>query len=150
MLLMLQNTFQRRDTQSSSRSSSMELPDDIPHRAPARHSTDMRHSTSSRHSVDLSRAHSVRPPGAAAGQASQLARGSTSHSDNSAWDNVSEENKGIIRQVTQLHPHAPQPSAHRSCITPLPAANHALCSHLTQHVDICLPRHDVMHHAAKV
>ncbi len=97
--LVLQNTFQRRDT-TSSRSSSMELPEDIPHRAPPRHSIDMRHNTSSRHSIDISRAHSVRPPGAAAGQASQLARGSTSSSDNSVWDNVSAENKGIIRQVT--------------------------------------------------
>ena len=78
----------------------MELPEDIPHRAPPRHSIDMRHNTSSRHSIDISRAHSVRPSGAAAGQASQLARGSTSSSDNSVWDNVSEENKGIIRQVT--------------------------------------------------
>ena len=97
--LVLQNTFQRRDT-TSSRSSSMELPEDIPHRVPPRHSIDTRHNTSSRHSIDISRAHSVRPPGAAAGQASQLARGSTSSSDNSVWDNVSEENKGIIRQVT--------------------------------------------------
>ena len=99
---LLQNNFQRRDT-TSSRSSSMELPDDIPQRAPPRHSIDMRHSTSSRHSVDLSRAHSVRPPGATAGQQSQLARGSTSQSDNSSWDNVSEENKGIIRQVRSNH-----------------------------------------------
>ncbi|DBA80258.1 TPA: putative 3',5'-cyclic phosphodiesterase pde-3 [Trebouxia sp. C0005] len=93
-----ENTFQRRDT-TSSRSSSMELPEDLPHRAPPRHSIDIRQNTSSRHSVDISRAHSVRPSGAAAGQSSQLARGSTSSSDNSVWDNVSEENKGIIRQV---------------------------------------------------
>ena len=78
----------------------MELPEDIPHRAPPRHSIDIRHNTSSRHSIDISRAHSVRPSGAAPGQASQLARGSTSSSDNSVWDNISEENKGIIRQVT--------------------------------------------------
>ncbi len=78
----------------------MELPEDVPHRVPPRHSIDIRHNTGSRHSIDISRAHSVRPPGAAAGQASQLARGSTSSSDNSVWDNVSEENKGIIRQVT--------------------------------------------------
>ena len=77
----------------------MELPEDLPHRAPPRHSIDIRQNTSSRHSVDISRAHSVRPSGAAAGQSSQLARGSTSSSDNSVWDNVSEENKGIIRQV---------------------------------------------------
>jgi len=82
----------------------MELPEDIPHRAQPRHSIDMRHSTSTstRHSIDISRAHSVRPPGAAAGPPSQLARGSTSQSDNSSWDNVSEENKGIIRQVSTV------------------------------------------------
>ena len=100
--LLLQNTFQRRDT-TSSRSSSMELPDDVPHRTPPRHSIDMR---GSRHSIDLSRAHSVRPPGAAAAQASTLSRGATSHSDNSAWDSISEENKGIIRQVGGLDSHA--------------------------------------------
>ena len=109
----------------------MELPDDVPHRAPARHSTDMRHSTSSRHSVDLSRAHSVRPPGAAAGQASQLARGSTSHSDNSAWDNVSEENKGIIRQVTQLHPCT---AAFSSSVMHHTSACSKSCAVLTSHI----------------
>lgn len=99
-VLMLQNTFQRRDT-ASSRSSSMELPEDIPHRAPPRHSIDVRQASSARHSTDLSRAHSVRAPGAAAAQASTLSRGSTSQTDNSSWDNVSDENKGIIRQVTE-------------------------------------------------
>ena len=78
----------------------MELPEDIPHRAPPRHSIDVRHASGTRHSIDLSRAHSVRPSGAAAAQASALSRGSTSQSDNSAWDNVSDENKNIIRQVS--------------------------------------------------
>ena len=100
VVLLLQNTFQRRDT-SSSRSSSMELPEDVPHRAPPRHSIDVRHASSTRHSIDLSRAHSVRPPGAAAAQASTLSRGSTSQTDISSWDNVSDENKGIIRQVNE-------------------------------------------------
>lgn len=77
----------------------MELPEDIPHRAPPRHSIDMRHASGNRHSIDLSRAHSVRAPGPAAAQASVLSRASTSQSDNSAWENVSDENKGIIRQV---------------------------------------------------
>ena len=76
----------------------MELPDDIPHRAPPRHSIDVRHNAGSRHSIDLSRAHSVRTPAAA--QPSHLSRGTGSQNDNSPWDNVSEENKGIIRQVS--------------------------------------------------
>ena len=79
----------------------MELPEDIPHRAPPRHSVDVRHASSARHSIDLSRAHSVRAPGATAAQASTLSRGSTSQTDNSSWDNVSDENKNIIRQVNQ-------------------------------------------------
>ena len=79
----------------------MELPEEVPHRPPPRHSIDVRHASSTRHSIDLSRAHSVRPPGAAAAQASTLSRGSTSQTDNSSWDSVSDENKGIIRQVTE-------------------------------------------------
>ena len=143
LLPLLQNNFQRRDT-TSSRSSSMELPDDIPQRAPPRHSTDMRHSTSSRHSNDLGRAHSVRPPGATAGQQSQLARGSTSQSDNSSWDNVSEENKGIIRQVRSKHSVqlsvivCRKPTGIMSCIsccTPV----HVVCLVLHAAQGLCVP-----------
>lgn len=84
----------------------MELPEDIPHhRAPPRHNIDVR----TRHSIDLSRARSVRAPvPAAAAQASTLSRGTTSASDSSSWDNVSDESKGIIRQVTTqslVHAH---------------------------------------------
>lgn len=102
-LLPMQKTFQRRDT-TSSRSSSMELLEEIPLRPPPRHSIDVRHAATSRHSIDLSRAHSVRPSAAAAAQASTLSRGSTSQSDNSSWESVSSENKGIIRQVKQQTP----------------------------------------------
>lgn len=87
----------------------MELPEEIPLRPAPRHSIDVRHAATTRHSIDLSRAHSVRPSAAAAAQASTLSRGSTSQSDNSSWENVNSENKGIIRQVIK------QTSCMRQC-----------------------------------
>lgn len=104
----MQNTFQRRDTVDASRSSSMELPEGVPFTAPPRQSTEMnrhrgsidirRHNIDSRPSMDLG----ARPVGDPH-KPSLPVRGSLgSSSQNDYWENVSEENKAIIRQVSLL------------------------------------------------
>ena len=101
----MQNTFQRRDTINASRSSSMELPEGVPFNAPPRQSVEIsRHRGSidirrvnleSRQSIDLG------ARAAAEQKASLPVRGSLgSSSQNDYWENVSEENKAIIRQVS--------------------------------------------------
>ena len=116
----LQNTFQRRDTINASRSSSMELPEGVQFNAPPRQSTEIsrhrgsidirRHNLDSRQSMDLG----ARP--AAEQKASLPVRGSIgSSSQNDYWENVSEENKAIIRQVSF---HTDSTTADICCLFP--------------------------------